>query len=138
MKGRIWLIRISSIIILSLLSYILSLKSANIMLSYINLTFMIGLFLLMLSALFYITLAGFFTTFVSGWKKIFVSNNKYNIENNNFNKKSDYTHEIAKKEDMLNEINILRDNAKKELLIYLPFTTSIALIIQSISLMYYL
>ncbi len=124
MKLRVWIIRFSLFLVITILSLLISLVLDNsYIINYINTTFIIGLFFLVFSGTSYIIIFGFFKVFASGFKIIFNRNDEY-ID------KSHWSYD--KVDNQSEKIDPLRYKAKKELFIYLPLTVGLLLILQSI------
>ncbi|OEG00090.1 hypothetical protein BHF71_06500 [Vulcanibacillus modesticaldus] len=129
MRHRIWTIRILISLGLSLLSLIIAffLKD-SLFLNYINTSFMIGLFFLVISGISYVIISGFFDVFVIGWKNLFFKKDPY-VDKNHWS----YDNNVSTVDD---EIKKLRKKAKLELFIYLPLFIGFFLISQSFILLF--
>ncbi|MGD9677560.1 MAG: DUF3899 domain-containing protein [Vulcanibacillus sp.] len=125
MRRRIWTIRFISIFTSTIISLLISfvLKSSYTI-NYINTTFIIGLIFIVFSSLSFVIIFGFFTVLLKGFKLFFYRENpsvdrthwSYDINNTPNN----------------NHKNLLREKARKELFIYLPFIIGVVMILQSI------
>ena len=125
MKSRTWTIRILMVLSLSLLSLLYAyVKQTNFLINYINSTFMFGLFFLMISGSFYVIQAGFFKVWGMGVRRLFkkeedpyTDDPHWSNDNNN-----DFDEEKLK----------LREVAKRELFVILPFFVGSIMLFQSI------
>lgn len=126
---RRWMIRIILSLFFSAVSFIVSfLNGDTLLLQYINTTFMIGLFFLVISGISLVLFSGFFNVFVLGWKKLFFREDPYEDRN--------HWH-YENKDPAESEKLILRKKAKLELVFFLPLSVSIILLIQSFLLLYF-
>jgi len=113
---------------LSLLSLLLSLfKEGQWLIHYINITFLIGLFFLIISGSSFVIHSGFFHTFFTVTKRL-------------FNRVEDLTDEPVWKNvpTDFDEQATPEKRKKTELFIYLPFFISFVLIAQSVLLLFLL
>lgn len=123
MTKRVITIRIGSAIGFSLVSLVYaSLKNGDLMINYLNTSFMFGIFFLMISGIFFVTMGGFFKVFGMGWKRLFTRNDPYN----------DDSHWSNDEEDDDKENLELRKKTKRELFINLPFFIGSFLVIQAL------
>ena len=128
MKQRVWIIRLLLVLIMTAISLLVSLLLKNsYLVNYINTTFMLGLFFLVISGLSYTIIFGFWKVFSMGFKIIF----------NRGDESLDRSHWSYDKSDSQDDsIDLIRDRAKKELFIYLPLTVGLVLLLQSLIILF--
>lgn len=132
MKTRKWLIRSVTVLSLSLMIFLYAyMQGSNILLSFIDASFMVGLFFLVISGSTYVIIGGFFKVSLTGWKAL-LSRNLNDIDRTHWsydkdNDKDD-EYDLSKQE--------LRRKAKRELFIILPFIVGAALIGESLIVNY--
>lgn len=131
---RRWMIRILLSLFFSAVSLIISFFNGDtLLLHYINTTFMIGLFFLVISGISLVLFSGFFNVFVLGWKKLFFKEDPYEDRNHWHYENKD----PADQDPVESEKLILRKKAKLELVFFLPLSVSIILLIQSFLFLYF-
>ncbi|WP_068722652.1 DUF3899 domain-containing protein [Tepidibacillus decaturensis] len=130
MAKRKWFIRIILSITFSILSGMISIiTEGKFLTNYINISFMIGLFLLMISGVAVVIFSGFFDLFAKGWKQLFFKSDP-SVD------RSHWRYEINANGESKDDL--LRKNAKRELFIFIPLFISLFLIIQSYFFLYLL
>lgn len=135
MKTRKWLIRLLAVLSLSLLSLLYAyIKDEDILLEFINASFMIGLFFLVISGSTYVIAGGFFKVWSMGWKRLFRRRNEDPIDRTHWSYDDDeYEDENDEEVQLRRE---LRKKAKNELFLTLPLVIGVALIAESLILNY--
>lgn len=130
MNLKKWTRRLSLSIITSLICLIISFFQPNYLISYINITFLVGLFLFIISASTFVINSGFFNLFVKGLKILFKSSDEdpYNDDMHWSNEKDDKFYQKKKK----------KKEFTLEILLYSPFIVSIVLLSQSYILLLFL
>lgn len=130
---RRWMIRVILSLFFSVVSLIIAfLNGDSLLLQYINTTFMIGLFFLVISGISLILFSGFFNVFALGWKNLFFKKDPYEDRNHwHYENKDPAGKDPAEMEKL-----ILRKKAKLELTFFLPLSVSILLLLQSFLLLY--
>lgn len=127
--GRIWTIRLALSISISVITLLFSFSmDGTTLLNYINTSFLIGLFLLIISGSSFVINLGFFDTFAKVTKKIFKKDDEY----------TDKTHWSYNENNKDEEDKHLRKNKKLEYLLYSPLFISFFLMAQSLLLVYFL
>lgn len=133
METRKWLIRLIAVLSLSVVSFLYAyLKDGDILLDFLNATFMIGLFFLVISGSAYVITGGFFKVWSMGWKRLFRRNNNDDVDRTHWSYDND---EVEDEEDDQLKRE-LRKKAKHELFLKLPFIIGIALTAESLILNY--
>ncbi len=129
MKKRIWAIRLTLLIGVSIISLFISILMQGPLLTYyINTSFILGLIFLIITGISFIIFFGFFTVFVEGWKKLYYTKDPYEDKSHwSYDKKI-----TTPKQGMI----MLRQNAKYELFLFLPLFLGFSLLVQSFTLLY--
>lgn len=125
MKRKNWYKRFLSSILLSLaLLFYSSVKEGNILFNYMNNTFIIGFFLLLIAGSYFVIYSGYFTNFGKLMKKVF-SRSDSSFDNSHWSYEED-------EEDVLKKAKI-----KKEIFLYHPAVVGLILMIESIILLFF-
>jgi len=128
MKTRKWSIRLITILSLSLVIFLYAyLRGSDILLGFINASFMVGLLLLIISGSSYVIIGGFFKVSLMGWKRLLRRNDDDYIDRTHWSydkNNGDNDEDVLLKQE-------LRGKAKNELFITLPFIVGAALIAES-------
>ena len=127
MTKRVWLIRLLLVVAFTALTALITLFfKGQYILNYMNTSFIIGLILLMIAAVAYTVIYGFWDVFAAGSKLLFRRRHE----------EKDETHWSFDKKEDKEPIDQLRDSAKRELFIFLPLITGIALLMQTIAILF--
>lgn len=131
MKTRKWLIRLITIFSSSLIAFLYAyLNGGDILLGYIDASFMIGLFFLVIGGGSYVINGGFFKVSMMGWKRLLRRNDDGYIDRTHWSYDNDVDDEdIEFKRE-------LRKKAKNELFFTLPVIVGVFLIAESLILNY--
>ncbi len=130
MSLKKWMRRLVLSIFVSLICLIMAFFQPNILISYINIIFLVGLFLFIVSASTFVISSGFFNIFVKGIKTLFKPSDDEPY--------SDDLHWSNEKDDKYYQKKNKRKELYLEILLYSPFVVSIILIAQSYVLLFIL
>lgn len=131
MITRKWFIRLITVLGLSLVALLYAyLNDGDILLNYINASFMIGLFFLVISGSAYVINGGFFKVWSMGWKRLFRRNNDDDVD------RTHWSYDNGEDEEDVQLRQVLRKKAKNELFLTLPLVVGVALIAESLILNY--
>ncbi len=137
METRKWLIRLLAVLSLSVVSLLYAyLKDGDILLDFLNATFMIGLFFLVISGSSYVINGGFFRVWSMGWKRLFSRNKNEDIDRTHWSYDNNNDSDVDEDEEDVQLKRELRKKAKHELFLKLPFIIGIALTAESLILNY--
>ena len=94
--------------------------------NYMNTSFIIGLVFLMFAGAAYTIIGGFWDVFIKGSKIVFRRREA----------DDDDTHWSFDKEEEEDEVELMREGAKRELFIFLPLTAGLTLLVQAIAILF--
>lgn len=134
MRNRKWLITLSVITILNLFTLVYAyIEQGDFLINFVNASFMIGLFFLVISGSSYVIIGGFFKVSLMGWKRLLKRNNDDSIDRTHWSYENNEYEDEDVNEDDKHSTSDLRKKAKNDLFITLPLIIGIVLIAESLT-----